>query len=66
MVFAFDTQTDVPSWGLARISQRQFRSRNTYTYPASAGASVTAYIIDTGINIGHVGKPHNDCFVIDG
>ena len=47
VVFAHDTQQNPPSWGLARISQRQFRVRNLYTFPASAGEDVDVYIVDT-------------------
>ena len=48
-----DTQPPAPSWGLDRIDQRALPLNNTYTYPASAGAGVKAYIIDSGINLTH-------------
>lgn len=44
-------------WGLARISHREqlgFSTFNKYQYDSRAGEGVTAYIIDTGINIDHV------------
>lgn len=44
-------------WGLARISHRDqlgFSTFNKYQYDSRAGEGVTAYIIDTGINIDHV------------
>lgn len=44
-------------WGLARISHREqlgFSNFNRYQYDSKAGEGVTAYIIDTGINIDHV------------
>ncbi|KAI9595258.1 peptidase S8/S53 domain-containing protein, partial [Syncephalis fuscata] len=44
------TQSDPPSWGLDRIDQRNLPLDNKYSYPASAGDGVTAYIIDTGID----------------
>ncbi|NSC24482.1 S8 family peptidase [Streptomyces albus subsp. chlorinus] len=47
------TQTDPPSWGLDRIDQKSKALDQKYTYPAGAGAGVTAYIIDTGVRIGH-------------
>ncbi|KAG0201394.1 hypothetical protein BGX28_005772 [Mortierella sp. GBA30] len=47
------SQTNPPSWGLARVSQRN-RGRGPYNYPDSAGAGVTAYVLDTGINTAHV------------
>ncbi|ORY84298.1 peptidase S8/S53 domain-containing protein [Protomyces lactucae-debilis] len=44
-------------WGLARISHKDqlgFSTFNKYQYDARAGEGVTAYIIDTGINVNHV------------
>lgn len=44
-------------WGLARISHRPQLSLSTFTkyvYDAQGGEGVTAYVIDTGINIDHV------------
>jgi len=43
------------NWGLCRIASEELtESLNTYyTYPSSSGQSVTAYIIDTGIDIEH-------------
>ncbi|KAI8912510.1 peptidase S8/S53 domain-containing protein [Gorgonomyces haynaldii] len=48
-------QKNAPSWGLTRISSREHPSASVkdYTYPDSAGTGVTAYIIDTGIFVGH-------------
>ncbi|KAJ3087935.1 hypothetical protein HK102_009936 [Quaeritorhiza haematococci] len=46
-------QTTVPSWGLARIAQRQNSQASTYAYPDSAGYGVDVYVIDTGIKIEH-------------
>ncbi|KAI9295284.1 putative subtilisin-like protease precursor [Neoconidiobolus thromboides FSU 785] len=45
------TQTGAP-WGLARISQRTFTQKSTYTYNGD-GAGVTVYVIDTGILTTH-------------
>nr|WP_308401379.1 S8 family serine peptidase [Streptomyces sp. AP-93] len=47
------TQPTPPSWGLDRLDQRRRPLNNAYTYPTSAGVGVTAYVIDTGINISH-------------
>ncbi len=47
-VYALDTQNPAPSWGLDRIDQPNLPLDNSYTY-GNAGASVHAYIIDTGI-----------------
>jgi len=48
-----DTQKEPPSWGLDRISERELPLHDAYDYPKSAGEGVTAYIVDTGINIAH-------------
>ncbi|KAK5099175.1 proteinase B [Lithohypha guttulata] len=44
-------------WGLARVSHRQgltFSTFNKYLYSADGGEGVTAYVVDTGTNVGHV------------
>ncbi|MGW3399757.1 S8 family peptidase [Streptomyces hydrogenans] len=46
------TQTNAP-WGLDRIDQASLPLSGTFTYPDSAGAGVTAYVIDTGVRISH-------------
>ena len=48
-----ETQENPPSWGLDRIDQTETEGDNAYTYPDSAGEGVTAYVIDTGVNIEH-------------
>lgn len=50
------TQRGAP-WGLARISHRSplnLGSFNKYLYESNGGEDVISYIIDTGINEGHV------------
>lgn len=47
------TQPSPPSWGLDRIDQSALPLNSSYTYPDTAGAGVTAYIIDTGVRISH-------------
>jgi subtilisin family serine protease len=50
VTIAGTTQTPTPSWGLDRIDQRNLPLDNAYTYDANAGAGVTAYVVDTGID----------------
>lgn len=37
-------------WNLARIGERTLTSPYTYVFPSSAGAGVTNYILDTGVD----------------
>ncbi|MFI7344336.1 S8 family peptidase [Streptomyces sp. NPDC050085] len=51
---AFDHhQKNPPSWGLDRIDQNDLPLDQSYTWPESAGAGVTVYVIDTGIRTTH-------------
>lgn len=50
---ACTTQSPTPSWGLDRIAEQKPFLDGEYPYPSSAGASVTSYIIDTGIYVSH-------------
>ncbi|GGR57779.1 S8 family peptidase [Streptomyces roseolus] len=52
VVRADATQSNAP-WGLDRIDQAALPLSGTYTYPDSAGAGVTAYVIDTGVRVSH-------------
>lgn len=57
MVFAseFNTQKGA-TWGLARVSHREplsLGSFNQYLYDNDGGEGVTAYVIDTGVNVNH-------------
>ncbi|WP_432947711.1 S8 family peptidase [Kribbella sp. CA-253562] len=45
-------QNPTPNWGLDRINHRDLPLDNRYSWD-SAGSSVTAYVIDTGIITGH-------------
>lgn len=57
VVHAIDANTqDGAPWGLSRISHRKalgLGNYNKYLYDADAGKGVTAYVIDTGVNIEH-------------
>ncbi|MGK5533298.1 S8 family serine peptidase [Streptomyces sp. URMC 129] len=46
-------QPSPPSWGLDRMDQAALPLNKSYSYPDSAGAGVTAYIIDTGVRVSH-------------
>nr|Q9Y749.1 RecName: Full=Subtilisin-like serine protease Pen c 1; AltName: Full=Alkaline serine protease; AltName: Allergen=Pen c 1; Flags: Precursor [Penicillium citrinum]AAD25926.1 Pen c 1 [Penicillium citrinum] len=45
-------QSNVPSWGLARISSKR-TGTTSYTYDSTAGEGVVFYGVDTGIDISH-------------
>ena len=45
---AYVTQSNVPSWGLARVSHRN-TGFTTYVYDSTAGTGITAYVVDTGV-----------------
>ncbi|RPE40589.1 peptidase inhibitor I9 [Streptomyces sp. Ag109_O5-1] len=47
------TQKNPPSWGLDRVDQAALPLDKAYTWPQSAGAGVTVYVIDTGVRISH-------------
>lgn len=46
-------QANPPSWGLDRIDQADLPLDDSYTYPDSAGAGSTVYVIDTGVHVSH-------------
>ncbi|KAF9216714.1 hypothetical protein BGZ59_008435 [Podila verticillata] len=47
------SQANPPSWGLTRVGQQDLDISQPYAYPDSAGASITAYIVDTGVFTNH-------------
>ncbi|MER5951986.1 S8 family peptidase [Streptomyces sp. NPDC001904] len=47
------TQKNPPSWGLDRVDQSELPLDKSYTWPKSAGAGVTVYVIDTGLRTTH-------------
>lgn len=46
-------QSDPPSWGLSRISERQRDLPKPYSYPDSAGEGVDVYVLDSGVWADH-------------
>ena len=69
VVHTTDTQPNA-TWGLDRIDQANLPLNGNYSY-MSTGAGVTAYIIDTGIDAGHVefgdrAKPGFDAITSNG
>lgn len=57
IVHALDAKKQVGApWGLSRISHREglgLANFNQYIYDKEGGEGVTAYVVDTGINIAH-------------
>ncbi|KAI8048891.1 elastase-like serine protease [Syncephalis plumigaleata] len=53
MRIAVEHQSNPPSWGLPRISNRNAGNNQDYIYPSSAGAGTEIWVVDTGINANH-------------
>ncbi|KGQ95690.1 cerevisin [Candida albicans P37005] len=48
----FDIQKDA-TWGISRVSHRENIDDGKYLFDNDGGKGVTAYVIDTGIKVGH-------------
>jgi len=48
-----DIQKDVPSWGLARVSETKLPLKGTYAYPDKLGSNADIYVLDTGVRVTH-------------
>ncbi|MEU4618648.1 S8 family serine peptidase [Actinoplanes sp. NPDC023801] len=56
-----------PTWGLDRVDQRKLPLSKSYTYKSAS--AVTAYVIDTGVRVGHKefgGRATNGWDFVDG
>jgi len=54
IVYVSDSQSNAP-WGLARLTTRsELPEDRSYYFETDAGEGITAYIVDTGVNIRHV------------
>lgn len=51
-MFALDTQTPTPSWGLDRTDQRALPLSNSFT-ASTYGSGVDVYVVDTGVSTTH-------------
>ncbi|MGI5348203.1 S8 family peptidase [Streptomyces sp. CA-250714] len=66
---AHATQSRPPSWGQDRVDQASKSLNKKYSYPNSAGAGVTAYVIDSGVRVSHKdfgGRAVNGKDIVDG
>ncbi|KAG2195252.1 hypothetical protein INT47_007981 [Mucor saturninus] len=58
-----------PSWGQARITQRERGDMGSYTFDEAAGDGIHVYVLDTGVNTEHLdfgGRAFADVNFVDG
>ena len=61
----FTTQSNPISWGLDRIDDNNLPLDQTFTY-TNTGAGVTAYVLDTGINLNHLDVVGRAAYIANG
>jgi subtilisin family serine protease len=61
----FTTQANPISWGLDRIDDINLPLDQTFTY-TNTGAGVTAYVLDTGINLNHLDVVGRAAYIANG
>ncbi|HEU4559625.1 MAG TPA: S8 family peptidase [Longimicrobium sp.] len=61
----FTTQSPVYSWGIDRVDDYNLPLDGSYTYTRT-GAGVTAYILDSGINLNHLDVVGRAAYIANG
>jgi subtilisin family serine protease len=61
----FTTQANPTSWGLDRIDDNNLPLDQSFTFTAT-GAGITAYVLDTGINLNHLDVVGRAAYIANG